>query len=192
MMLALVADPAVALVVRAGLVLLFASAAAHKLRDRAAFAGVLAAYRLLPEAVVPAATIVVALGELAVAAGLALGSVVVGPLGALGLLAVYSAIALLAIYALAIGVNLARGRRTIDCGCGALGARQPIGEWLLARNAFLAVAAASLLRPVAGRVLSWIDVLSIAGAVVVAASVWTAAHALAAAAERVRAVGVRS
>lgn len=182
-MLAMMADPVVALVVRGGLVLLFASAAFHKLRDRAGFASVLAAYRLLPEAVVPAATIVVALTELAVAAALALGSTVVGPAGAL---------ALLCVYAVAIAVNLARGRRTIDCGCGALGARQPIGEWLLARNAFLALGAASLLRPVAGRALSWVDVLSIAGAVVVAASVWTAAHALAAAAERVRAVGVRS
>ncbi len=175
----IVADPVVALVARAGLVLLFASAGVHKLRDRAAFTGVLAAYRVVPVALVPAAAVGVALLELAVAAALATGSRVAGPAGALGLLLVYAA---------AIGVNLARGRRTIDCGCGALGARQPISEWLLARNAFLALAAASLRQPTATRTLSWVDVPSVAGGVAVAACVWTAAHALAAAAARVRTV----
>ena len=176
-------DPVVTLVIRAGLVLLFASSALHKLRDRTAFTGVLAAYRVLPEAVVPAAAIAVAVVELVVAGALAVGSVVAGPMGAL---------ALLAVYALAIGTNLVRGRRTIDCGCGALGARQPISEWLLARNALLAVAAASLLGPVVARPLAWIDGLTIAGGVAVAACIWTAAHGLAAAAERVRSVGARA
>jgi hypothetical protein len=175
-------DPVVTLAVRGGLALLFASAALHKLRGRAAFTGVLAAYRVLPAPLVAAAAVAVAAAELLVAAALAIGSAL-GPVGAVGLLATYS---------FAIGVNLARGRRTIDCGCGALGARQPISEWLLARNALLAGAALVLVpAPVAARALSWIDLVSIAGAVAVAALVWTAAHGLAAAAARAQAASTR-
>lgn len=170
-------DPALGLVARTALALLFTNAAWHKLRDRDAFAAILAAYRVLPEtAVAPAATAVAA-SELAVAAALLLPSLrTAGALGAAGLLAVYS---------LAIAANLARGRREIDCGCGAPGARQPIGEWLLVRNALLAVAAAVTVQPAATRPLVWIDWLTVAGGVAVAACAWTAAHGLAAAAARV-------
>lgn len=181
-MTALLADPVPGLVVRAALVLLFASAAAHKLRDRSAFAGVLHAYRLVPAALVPAVAMAVAVLELLVAAALA-GGHRLGPAGALALLGLYS---------LALAVNLARGRRTIDCGCGALGARQPISEWLLVRNALLAGAAAALLPPLGARPLAWVDWLTVAGGVAVAACVWTAAHGLAAASHRVRTAGASS
>lgn len=175
-------DPVVTLVARGGLALLFASAAAHKLRARGEFAGVLAAYRVLPAALVAAAAVGVAAAELLVAAALATGSAF-GPAGAVGLLAIYS---------FAIGINLARGRRAIDCGCGALGARQPISEWLLVRNALLAGAALVLVpAPVATRALSWVDLVSVAGAVGVAALLWTAAHGLAAASARVQAASER-
>jgi len=171
-------DPVLTLVARAGLALLFASAAAHKLRDRAEFTGVLAAYRVVPASLVAAGAMAVAAAELLVAAALATGSAL-GPAGAVGMLALYS---------FAIAVNLARGRRTIDCGCGALGARQPISEWLLVRNALLAAAAFALVpAAVATRPLSWVDLVSVAGGVGVAALLWTAAHGLAAASARVRA-----
>jgi hypothetical protein len=176
----------VTLVARVGLVLLFGSAAFHKLRDRAQFTGVLAAYRVLPAALVAVVAVAVAVTELLVAAALARGSAF-GPAGAVGLLAVYS---------FAIGINLVRGRRAIDCGCGALGARQPISEWLLVRNALLAAAAIVLVpAPVAARPLSWVDLVSVAGAVAVTALLWTAAHGLAVASHRVRAArteGARS
>ena len=176
-------DPVVTLVARVGLVLLFTSAALHKLRDRAAFTGVLAAYRVLPAALVPAAAAAVAAAELLVAAALAAGEGILGPVGA---------VVLFAIYSFAIGINLVRGRRMIDCGCGTLGSRQPISEWLLARNVLLAGAACVLVpAPVAARQLSWVDGVSVAGAVAVAALVWTAAHGLAAAAARVRAASAR-
>lgn len=179
-------DPVVTLVIRAGLVLLFASAAVHKLRDRTAFAGVLAAYRVVPATAVPAAALAVAAAEVAVAVALAVGSAL-GPAGAVVLLATYSS---------AIGFNLARGRRAIDCGCGAPGTRQPISEWLLVRNALLAAAALALVpAPGVTRPLAWVDWVSVAGGVAVAALVWTAAHGLAAAAHRVQAAsasGARS
>ncbi|MCC6847057.1 MAG: methylamine utilization protein MauE [Deltaproteobacteria bacterium] len=176
-------DPVVTLAVRAAFALLFAVAAWHKLRDRAGFRAVLAAYRVLPERVVPAAGVAVAALEGTLAtAWLAPGAASV---------AAPATAALLAVYALAIGVNLARGRRTIDCGCGVGGAAQPVGEGLVARNALLAAGALATLRPTTPRALVWIDAATVAGVVAVAACAWTAAHALAAAAARVRAVDAR-
>jgi hypothetical protein len=176
-------DPLPVLVLRMALAVLFASAAWHKLRARATFQGVLEAYRVLPPALVPVAAPALAGAELAVAAALLVPAGRVA--GALG------AVALLALYAVAIAVNLWRGRREIDCGCGVSDARQPISEWLLARNALLAAAALSTLRPFAPRALVWVDWLTLVGALVVAACVWTAAHGLAAATARTRAVGAR-
>lgn len=176
-MTALLHDPLLVLVVRSALAVLFASAAWHKLRARDEFATILAAYRVLPAALTKSAAIVIAAAELAVAGALLLPSPRLP--GALG------AAALLGTYSLAIGVNLMRGRRTIDCGCGALGARQPISEWLLVRNALLATMAAITMQPVGARPLLWVDWLTLAGGVAVAVCVWTAVHGLAAAAARV-------
>ncbi len=176
-MAALLHDPLLVLVVRSALALLFASAAWHKLRARDEFASILGAYRLLPGALVASATVMIAATELGVAVALLMpGSRVAGALGAAGLLALYS---------LAIGANLVRGRRMIDCGCGALGARQPISEWLLVRNALLAAAAALTAQPVVVRPLVWVDWVTLAGGVAIAGCAWTAAHGLVAAAQRV-------
>jgi len=44
---------------------------------------------------------------------------------------------LLAAYTTAIALNLARGRREIDCGCAGPGQEQTLSGWLLGRNLFL-------------------------------------------------------
>ena len=181
MVATLVHDPVVVLALRLGLALLFASAAGHKLGAPRVFLGVLHAYRLLPPALVPAGAIVVTVAEIVVAIALLLPAT--RALGAAG------AIALLAVYSGAIAINLWRGRREIDCGCGAAGGRQPINEGLLARNAVLALAVSIAARPVGPRPLVWIDGVTLVAAIAVAAAVWTAAHGLAAAAQRVRPVG---
>jgi len=170
---ALLADPVIDLVLRGALAALFAAAALHKLRDVAAFRDVVRAYRLLPDAAVGAAP-AIAVGELGVAAAL-----LAPPTRTTGVL---GALALLAVYTIAIAVNLGRGRRTIDCGCGPLGARQPISERLLARNASLMVAAAFAMRTPAARGLVWIDWVTIAGGVGALSCAWSAAHSLAGAA----------
>ncbi len=171
-------DPVPMLLVRAACALLFASAAWQKLRDRAAFSAILSAYRLLPDGLVRVAATTAGLAELAVAlAWLAPGG---------GRAAVAATLALLAVYSAAIAVNLLRGRRSIDCGCGSRGERQPISEWLIVRNLGLALLALGTLRPVAPRALGWVDAVTLAGGLAVAAAVWTATHGLAAAAIRVR------
>ena len=60
-------DPAIDLTLRAALALLFLAAAAHKLRDRAAFRATFADYRIVPDAVSGLAANLVPLAELAVA-----------------------------------------------------------------------------------------------------------------------------
>lgn len=162
-------DSAVQLAMRLALAAMFAAAALHKLRDPRRFAETLRNYRALPEAAAPTAAAALVVAELAVAAALVLPTPVLGATGALSLLAVYSA---------AVGVNLARGRRDIDCGCLGPGHRQPLSEWLLVRNGMAAVAAAALLLPETARPLGWIDTLSLAAALASLSLLWVAGNQL--------------
>ena len=116
--------------------LIFLRAAIHKAADLPRFAGVLADYDLLPGSLAPAIARLTPVLEVAAAAALVLEPTRV--LGALG------AALLLLIYALAMGINLARGRIEIDCGCG--GPPEMLSWRLVARNAVLtALVAPSLL-----------------------------------------------
>ncbi|HEY1927036.1 MAG TPA: MauE/DoxX family redox-associated membrane protein [Caulobacteraceae bacterium] len=130
--------------------LVFARAAAFKLRDIEAFADALAAYRILPISLVePGAR---ALPVVEAACALAL---LAPPTRVAGETA---AATLLTVFALAMGVNLLRGRREIDCGCGDPSRRQPLAWSLVARNlAFAAALCACALAPVASQsLLGWL------------------------------------
>ena len=159
-------DPAIDLTVRAALALLFLVAAAHKLRDRAAFRATFAEYRILPEAI----SALVPLAELAVAVLLLVPAA--SALGEIG------AAALLLLYGAAVGVNLARGRRHIDCGCAGPYARRPIGGGIVVRNALFAACALAALLPVSPRPLAWIDALTVSGAVLALAALYLATDRL--------------
>jgi uncharacterized membrane protein YphA (DoxX/SURF4 family) len=117
-MRSLAIDPALQLALRLALGAVLLQAAAHKLRDVAAFASAIAAYRLLPERRSRAAAAAFAVAELAIGCALLLPAA--GPLPSV------AAGALIAVYSLAVAVNLARGRREIDCGCAGPAARQPL------------------------------------------------------------------
>ena len=166
-------DPVVAAVVRLALAALFGAAAAHKIRDPAGFAATLRAYRLVPEAVSPTAAALVTAAE--ILATIALVSPGVDPFGAL------LALALLSAYSGAIAVNLARGRREIDCGCLGPGRGRGLSPWLLARNALVALGAVVLLVPEAPRAWMWVDAVSVAGGISMLVLLWSAAHRLGAA-----------
>ncbi|MET0270954.1 MAG: MauE/DoxX family redox-associated membrane protein [Sphingomonas sp.] len=113
---------------RIGIACLFAVAAAGKLRRPADWEAAVAAYRLLPDALVtPFARILPPL-EIAVAAAL-----VAGPGAALA-----AGAALLLLFAGAMAANLLRGRRAIDCGCDPAARPRPIGWGMVARNVALA------------------------------------------------------
>jgi len=122
-----------ALVLRVLLAFILARAALHKWRARARFAEHLRAYRLLPDALVAPAAIVLMFAETTVAITL------LNPeWRAPGLIAA----ALFALYAAAMAINLSRGRTELDCGCGgALAARTTLDWLLVSRNALLVGAA---------------------------------------------------
>jgi len=161
-------DPIVASALRAALTLLFLSAALHKLHDWAAFGAALEGYRLVPRALLAATAPALVALELGIAAGLALGLRGAGAAGA----------ALLALYSLAIGVNLARGRRDIDCGCGGPAGRVRLRPALLARNAVLIGLALAVALPVGERSLVWLDAFTLVAAVGTAALLYAALETL--------------
>lgn len=145
-------DPAIGVLIVACFALLFASAAAHKLRDLAHFTELLHAYRLLPGGAVRLAPLV-ALAELAVAAGL------LAPAARSD--AAIAGVVLLSGYAAAIAVNLGRGRRDLACGCGGADDARPIAPWMVARNLLLALLLALTRLPWNARTLVPTDALTV-------------------------------
>jgi uncharacterized membrane protein YphA (DoxX/SURF4 family) len=170
-------DPVVAWVIRLGLALLFGAAAWHKLSDLRGFVATVKNYRIVPAVLSTPLASALGLAELGVAilllsAALGVSSGSLAPLAALALLALYSG---------ALGLNLARGRRDLDCGCMGPANRQLISPALLIRNAVLALGPLALLGGVASRSLGWVDVLSVIGATAMGVIFWNGAHQLAAA-----------
>ena len=168
----LISDPAVCWTARTFVALVFVRALYGKLRAPREFSDAVRGYALLPDAVAPAAAVLL----LALECGLAVGLVVPGwasaaALGAAGLLAVYTA---------AIAINLARGRRDVDCGCAGPGGGQPLHEWLLARNALYIAACVVASQPLVTRPLHWIDGLTVAFALTALVALVAAAEGLAA------------
>ena len=177
-------DPALSFATSAALALVFAQSAWHKLRDLSAFAGAVAAYELLPASLVPLAATQLLVAELLLPGALLLPPArATGSLGALALLALYSA---------AIAVNLARGHRDIDCGCTGPALRQPLSGWLLARNAALGAVALCGALPIAQRALGAADALPVAGGALALLALYLAANQLAANAPASRALRART
>ena len=146
-------DPVVGLALRLSLALLFASTVAHKLRGFGIFRQTVADYRLLPRGLVTPVALALAAFEMILVLALLLPWTA-NP-GA------WAAALLLLFYAGAIVINLARGRRNIDCGCTGPALRQPISEWLVLRNLALVVLAALATQPMSDRLLGVWDFLVI-------------------------------
>jgi hypothetical protein len=125
-------DPAFGYLIVGGVALLLAAAAGHKLRNLSLFTEVFAAYRVLPDAWARRCAALIPCIEIAIAA-----SLLWEPLRPW---AAAAAIGLLIAYAAALGLNLMRGRRELDCGCGTSGNRRPIAAWMVWRNPLLALA----------------------------------------------------
>jgi hypothetical protein len=152
-------DPAIGFLLLGCFALLFVSAALQKLRALARFAEVLHAYRVLPAAAVQLAVFVPLL-ELALALALLLPATRLAAAGA--------GAGLLALYAGAIALNLARGRRDLACGCGGSDEARPIARWMVVRNLLLAGLLAATLVSWQVRSLLATDLLTVAGGVIVA------------------------
>lgn len=135
---------------RTATALIFVLGAIHKYRLGAAFSGIVAAYRLLPAALVAAFAFALPLLELASAA------LLLWPRSAY---AVLPAALLLTVMSGAVAINLLRGRSWIDCGCGTgraeqLGNSRGDGDgeglsWaLVGRNAVLLALLLAAARPI--------------------------------------------
>lgn len=155
--MALLGDPAVHLFAALGLGLVFGASAASKMTGWAEFVGAVQNYRLLPGAAVRPFAYTLPLVEAATAAGLLIAWT--RPYAAA------AAIALLALFSLAIGLNIARGRRHIDCGCFRAAFRQPLSWSLVGRNAGFAALALLAMSPRGlARPLGWLDLVTVGGA----------------------------
>jgi hypothetical protein len=122
-------QPDVLIAIRCFMALVFMTAAIGKLRHGSEFAGVLANYRLLPAALVtPLAT---AIPPFEVVLSVALVA------DARSALPIVTAMTLLALFGAAMAINLARGRRDIDCGCFQNHLKQTLRWALVARNAIM-------------------------------------------------------
>jgi hypothetical protein len=163
-------DPAFGHLIVVGSALLFANAAAHKLRDLARFTEVLAAYQVLPDAPARRLAWLIPCIELCAAAAL------------LWMpsrrAAIVCAIAVLIAYAWGMVVNLNRGRFDLDCGCGSARDRRVIGAWMVWRNLFLAAALGIAALPWSARPLGFIDFPTIFGGLLVAITLYAAVDRL--------------
>ncbi|WP_343573680.1 MauE/DoxX family redox-associated membrane protein [Pseudomonas sp. QE6] len=150
-------DPIYVIASAVSISVILANAATHKLRAPGRFTKQLEDYQLLPRALLKPVARGLPLLEIGVAFALLVPASRAG--------AALIAALLLALYAAAIGFNLWRGRRDIDCGCSGPDQAQPLRPVLLARNAILVgLALAAGLSPQA-RELGLFD-----GFVVIAAS----------------------
>jgi hypothetical protein len=148
-------DPLFAWILRASLATLFGAAAAHKLSDPRRFVQTMMEYKLVPDRFAALGAFCLVAAEGLVATGLLIGDFTreAGLAGA----------ALLLTYSAAIGINLLRGRREIDCGCFGPAKRQPLSSWLLYRNLILGLAAIVACLPVSARPLNFVDGISFLG-----------------------------
>jgi len=115
--------------VRIAMALMFFTAAFGKMRHWGTFEGVVANYRLLPDALNRVVAWVLPPAEMLLACALILGAP----------LAEIVAGALLCVFAAAMAVNLKRGRTHIDCGCFDASLRQTLSWPLVVRNVLLAL-----------------------------------------------------
>jgi uncharacterized membrane protein YphA (DoxX/SURF4 family) len=165
-------DPVIVLILRFAIAWLFLASVLHKLKDFADFRAVMSTYGVLPERSVAVGAWVV----VAVEAMTAIGALVQYRPAYLVASLVLSA------YAGLMTINLWRGRRFIDCGCG--GAAQPLSVGLVVRNVVLALGALVALLPTLTRPLGWIDAVSIVVGSAVLGTLYAATNQLLAARAR--------
>lgn len=130
-------DPLIFKLIAMVFALLLITAGVHKLDDRLRFQGILTAYQILPAILVVPASVIIPLSEIMIGLAWILA-------WRIDLVSVVT-VALLTAYAMAMGINLMRGRTYIDCGCGFSSAKakgdhsgiQQLSVWLVYRNLVL-------------------------------------------------------
>jgi len=142
-------DPVISVICALILSYVFVVASFHKWQSISEFKRTLSDYQVVPDRLV--SIFIYAIPVIELITGIALLIPISSGLAAI------SASALLCIYIFAIGINLLKGRRTIDCGCGGTEQKQNISEWLLLRNGLLLFLAYCITASVQARELFWFD-----------------------------------
>lgn len=144
-------DPVAASAVAGFVALVMFAAAWHKFSERDEFVGALDAYQLIPSALLFPLTRVLPMIEIAIG----IFSLIPSTRG-VGLTAFAI---LVAVYGLAIMINLVRGRNEIDCGCG--GDVHLLSWGLVARNLMLVALALVMAAPSIDRPYEWLDAVTL-------------------------------
>ncbi|OLL30931.1 methylamine utilization protein MauE [Burkholderia sp. SRS-W-2-2016] len=136
-----------------------------KLARQAELREAVAGFALLPQVLVAPVAFMLPLAEI--------GAVLAALVPATRVFGATALAALFVLFALALGINVARGRTDIDCGCN--GFRQSgthvshsIGWAHVARSLLLAALAVLVCVPQSTRAVVWFDYLSVLGATLVA------------------------
>ena len=163
-------DPAFGYLIIAGAALLFASAAVRKFQDLGRFTEIFAAYRVLPAVLARRVAWLIPCIEIAIAAALCWE-----PGRRFG---IASAALVLIAYGSGLGVNLLRGRRDLDCGCGGPRERRAIAAWMVWRNLLLAGAVGIAATPWSARFLGLTDALTVVGGLIAGVLLYATADRL--------------
>lgn len=163
-------DPVIAAVACTASAAIFAGSATMKFVAPAEFRGAVENYRIVPEWMAGAIAWIVPVLELAGAAAMMLAA----SRGAGSMLLLL----LIAAFSGAIAINLARGRREIDCGCFGPLLRQRLSGWLLARNGLLALLIVVSDLPRDSRPLSPLDYATVISAAATFVILYAAANYL--------------
>ena len=166
-------DPLLLQILSLAFSLLFITAAWHKITAFEQFRVALSEYQLLPQPMLTPFAVLFPATELLLGISWLLS---VSPLATAAVSA-----GLLALYALAIAINLLRGRVHIGCGCGAAGTAscdQPLSGWLIVRNSILIVAALVCSLPTYARDFTLADYLTLGAGLVVVLLLYSAATQL--------------
>ncbi|WP_233830173.1 MauE/DoxX family redox-associated membrane protein [Paraburkholderia sp. ZP32-5] len=161
----LVIDPVVSTVALAATSIITLTLALPKLTRQSELRQTVAGFQLLPHALIAPFALFLPLAE--ISATLASLLPATRGVGAIALAALFM------LFALALGINVARGRTDIDCGCNGFrqsgGAVAPSIGWAhVARTLLLAALAALAGVPQSTRAVVWFDYLSVLGATLVA------------------------
>jgi len=163
-------DPIYSLTIAVLIAFVFALAAIHKVLDYSRHAGVVADYHVVPAWSVPVLAPLLIVLEFAVVVLVLLpGTRSAGLILTTGLLLVYI---------FSIGLNLVRGRISIDCGCGWGSQSHPISAWLIFRNLMMIAVVVAALLPSAGRSLYLADWILAAFAGTAAIAIYSIADLL--------------
>jgi hypothetical protein len=170
-------DPLIVKAVCTGFGGLLLLAARHKLVILQQFRAVLADYRVLPVPLVTPVAWTVPAIELLIGSSWLLACAGYLPVT----VAALATTLLLALYTLAMAINLLRGRRHISCGCGLASSAtdgQLLSWWLIARNGVLIGVALAAGLPLSARVLNFGDYATLAALLLSAALLYIAAAQL--------------